>query len=62
MSGTSDRVLASQFLKDLNHLCRAEFDGLPGWVFRGFVAYVDIPRENDSGAGYVNTPVPKPTA
>lgn len=52
MPGKFDRAFAMQFISDLSNHGHSEFDGLPGWLFKGFVCYIDIP---ESSARYVNS-------
>lgn len=52
MPGTFDRAFAAQFVSDLDHHGHSEFDELPGWLFKNFVCYIDIPK---SGSRYSNS-------
>ncbi|KAL0639553.1 DNA ligase (ATP) [Maublancomyces gigas] len=48
MPSTSDRAFVAQFVSDLDHDGSSEFDGLPGWLFKNFVCYIDIPEPSAS--------------
>lgn len=55
MPSTSDRAFVAQFVSDLDHDGNSEFDGLPGWLFKNFVCYIDIPEPS---ARYANNHFP----
>lgn len=52
MPSTFDKAFAAQFVSDLDHHGHSEFDELPGWLFKNFVCYIDIPK---SCARYLNS-------
>lgn len=55
MPSTFDKAFVAQFVSDIDHNGNSEFDGLPGWLFKNFVCYIDIPEPS---ARYANNHFP----
>lgn len=48
MPGTFDRIFAMDFIKGLDTQDQQELDGLPGWMFKNLVIYIDPLTSLDS--------------
>lgn len=48
MSTNIERVFTAEFIQTLDHDNFHSFDGLPGWIFRELVIYIDTLNSNES--------------
>lgn len=56
MPSAFDKAFVAQFDSDIDHDGNSKFDGLPGWLFKNFMCYIDIPEPS---ARYANNYPPK---
>jgi DNA ligase-4 len=60
MPGNFDRTFAMDFIKGLDSHDQQELDGLPGWMFKNFVIYIDTPNQSSNQSSNTRCAAPSP--